>query len=100
MSVRSIGEKTQDMARAGAREVSNRSSDASKTLSNKASEFADTANDTLKSYGIDTRDLGDTAIATLEEWQDALLASVKAHPLRSIAIAAAAGFVIARIGRR
>lgn len=107
MSVRSIGEKTHEMARVGVREVADKGSKAAETLqdardglSSRASDLAGSASDTLKSYGIDPKELGETALDALEEWQDALVSSVKAHPMRSIALAAAAGFVLARLGRR
>lgn len=62
-------------------------------------DAASTANAKLEEYGVNTDQMVDAARRRTGELQDAFASSIRANPLRSVAIAAGVGYLYALIRR-
>ena len=105
-NIHDLGAKANDMAREGTRQMSKQMdktkdavADAGETLGKKVSSLASAAGDTLKDYGVDAAAIGESARAKTSELQDAILSEIRTNPIRSVAIAAGIGFVLALFAR-
>jgi ElaB/YqjD/DUF883 family membrane-anchored ribosome-binding protein len=70
------------------------------TVSRKATELVETAGAKLKAVGVDPEAMVATAKDKTHAVQKALQDELKAHPLRTIGIAAALGLVVGLLTRR
>lgn len=84
---KSDGEKASEAAVRAARGGNNTTRD--------IAEAAASANATLEEFGINTDQMVDAARRRTNDLQDAFADAVRANPLRSVAIAAVAGYIYA-----
>ena len=105
-NIHDLGNKANDMAREGVRQASKQTdkagdaiSEAGEGLSKTVGNLASSANATLKDYGVDAAAISDTAREKTSQLHDAVIAEIRTNPIRSVAIAAGVGFVLALFAR-
>ena len=105
-NIHDLNNKTSEVVRETANDVNakkdqmvNKATQAADTMGRKAQDMAASASSTLEEYGIRTDVMTDKARQKTNEIQDAFIDEIRANPIRSVAIAAGAGFLVALFSR-